>query len=101
MSTEQKSLGMQDSQLLEKSEKLIWALLDDHISDNDVKQLESLIKENEAVRTRYLQCVQVHCDLYSHYQAASTEAAQAKSPVLGTLLSKPSLTQGDPSSLAD
>ena len=102
MNTEQ---NLQNNQLLEEAERLIWALLDEQINESDIKHLESLIQENQAVRNRYLQCVQIHADLYSHFRPATSQTAgtgpNTQSPVLETLLSDLSLPQGGSSSLTD
>ncbi|MCA9232278.1 MAG: hypothetical protein KDA57_16645 [Planctomycetales bacterium] len=87
--------------LLEEAEKLIWAMLDDQIEKDDARRLEVLIKGNEHVRLRYLQCAQVHADLYEHYRVGTPANENAKTPVLGSLLSGHSLSSVDPSSLAD
>lgn len=71
---------------LESAELLIWSLLDGNLSETETRRLESLIKSNEAIRTRYLECVQMHSDLLSHFQEPAPEMpAQPQSPVLGSL----------------
>jgi len=101
MHSENHSHPQGEQSLLDHAEKLIWSLLDDHIVEEDVNRLEELIKENEQVRLRYLQCAQIHADLYSHYQAGPAEPTQVQSPVLGSLLNDLSGFQGDPGSLVD
>lgn len=100
MNTEKNTLEQDDDQLLDGAEKLIWALLDDQITEEDALQLNLLIKESADVRDRYLQCAQVHSDLYSHYNAGSATENDTKSPVLGSLLGGV-LPTGAPTSLAD
>jgi hypothetical protein len=58
---------MNNEQQLEEAEKLIWALLDERIDEVDTQRLETLFKENEQVRTRYLEISQIHADLYAHF----------------------------------
>ncbi len=97
MNSEKKSPLESEQPLLDHVEQLIWSLLDDHIEEQDVRRLEELMKENEQIRLRYLQCAQIHADLYSHYQAGPAEP-KPQSPVLGTLLSGlPTPLGGDPS----
>lgn len=55
--------------VLDEAENLIWALLDDHIDDADIARLTKLLNENEDVRRRYLDCVQLHVDLRDHFAA--------------------------------
>ncbi|MGI9429659.1 MAG: hypothetical protein ACR2NM_13440 [Bythopirellula sp.] len=77
-----------NNSLLDEAEALIWALLDDQIESADIKKLEGLLQENEAVRQRYISCVQMHCDLHEHFGGAKTTFADGKlpdSPVLGSL----------------
>jgi len=73
---------MNNEQLLEEAEKLIWDLLDDRIEEADTQRLEKLLKENDQVRARYLEISQVHADLYSHF---GNDQANTKSPVLSFL----------------
>ena len=65
---------------LEEAEALIWAMLDDHLDDASVERLSKMIEENPQVRSRYLDCVQLHVDLGEHFgrQAAERE----KGPVV-------------------
>lgn len=73
--------------LLDEAETLIWALLDDHLEAADSTRLCQLIEENDAVRTRYIDCIQLHVDLREHF-AAPAELPETKpgaSPVLSNL----------------
>lgn len=74
--------------LLEQAETLIWKLLDDDVQAADVKQLETMLREHEEVRARYIQCVQMHTDLHLHFGDVSETLPTdqlPKSPVLGSL----------------
>ncbi|MEM8946571.1 MAG: hypothetical protein AAGD11_15470 [Planctomycetota bacterium] len=71
--------------VLEQADELIWALLDDRIETADVKKLEDLLRESQPVRDRYIQCVQMHCELYQHFGEDLPPAELPKSPVLGSL----------------
>jgi len=73
---------------LELAETLIWSLLDNEIEPTGVKQLESLLQEDEQVRQLYVNCVQMHTDLQEHFgesKAPQTFDTLPKSPVLGSL----------------
>ncbi len=48
---------------------LIWALLDETISDSDFKQLEAVLRSDEKARQLYVQCVQIHVDLQQWFAA--------------------------------
>jgi anti-sigma factor RsiW len=81
--------------VLDEAENLIWALLDDQLNEADSARLAKLLEEHDAVRQRYIDCVQLHVDLQDHF--APTRAAQtlpagtpvvtgltAPTPVIGT-----------------
>jgi hypothetical protein len=57
---------------------LIWAMLDEQISENDFRRLESLFASDEEARRLYVQCVQLHVDL-QHWFAPPVEAAHRTS----------------------
>ena len=59
------------NELLEKTQAMIWDLLDDRISDADFLQLEELLRDDEQVREIYLQCVQIHVDLMGIFTGQS------------------------------
>ncbi|MEX0867619.1 MAG: hypothetical protein WD030_09690 [Pirellulales bacterium] len=50
--------------LLERVEELTWALVDDHIDEAEIAQLETLLLENESARKTYVECMQMHADLH-------------------------------------
>ncbi len=81
------SLQQADESLLEQAETLVWALLDDEIETADLKQLEQMLRDHDAVRQRYIECVQMHFDLHEHFGAPreTSELDIPKSPVLGML----------------
>jgi anti-sigma factor RsiW len=64
--------------VLEEAENLIWALLDDHLEAAETTRLAKLLEENDAVRRRYIECVQLHVDLQDHFAAAGAKAEAAK-----------------------
>jgi anti-sigma factor RsiW len=70
--------------LLDEAESLIWALLDDQIEAAETTRLTQLLKENEEVRRRYIECVRLHVDLQDHFSARETAAA--RTPILPNLL---------------
>ena len=82
------SLDLTGEELLDQAEALIWALLDDQIEPSDLKRLESLMREHQQVRERYINCVQMHVDLQQHFDTADMPPKTDKfsgSPVLGSL----------------
>ena len=59
---------------LTEVQDLIWALLDQQISESDFKQLEAMLREDEEARRLYVQCVQIHVDLQQWFDGKSTTA---------------------------
>jgi hypothetical protein len=72
--------------LLDGAESLIWALLDDRIDDADLARLTNMLEEHAEVRSRYLDCVQLHVDLHEHFGQPAAGAKKAPC-VLGNLAS--------------
>lgn len=70
---------------LEEAEALIWAMLDDQLDDAEMRQLSKMIEEDAAVRTRYIDCVQLHVDLREHFGRAAAEKTPS-AVVLANLL---------------
>jgi hypothetical protein len=52
---------------LERVQELTWALLDDEITEDDVSLLDTLLLTGESARNRYVECVQLHTDLMTHF----------------------------------
>ena len=65
--------------LLEEAELLTWALLDDRLDEADATRLTQMLEEHDAVRARYVECVQLHIDLQDHY-AGEPMAAPGDKP---------------------
>ena len=72
--------------LRNEAEALIWSLLDDQIDDSGVERLEKLLSEHEAIRRRYVECVQLHVDLASHFQVSDQQ--QSDGNVLSSVISE-------------
>lgn len=87
MGNQDKDLQHANEALLDEAESLIWALLDEEIVEKDLQRLQGLMQENEAVRRRYVECVQVDVDLREHFapEVESSSTGKPKSPVLGFL----------------
>ena len=50
------------------AQDLIWAFLDEQISDSDFERLEALLQEDAHVRQMYLQCVEMHVGLQCSFR---------------------------------
>ncbi len=91
MAADDRSLEQTTQQLLDEAEALIWGLLDENIDALNSQRLSTLMA-NDEVRSRYLQCVELHCDLQSLFDDDKTnKQTKPQSPVLGSLGSTGSL----------
>ncbi|HMO64223.1 MAG TPA: hypothetical protein PKE47_03175 [Verrucomicrobiota bacterium] len=72
--------------VLEEAENLIWALLDEQLDAADATKLAGLLEQNDAVRRRYIECVQLHVDLQDHFAAAQAAGSPPATPVLPNLM---------------
>jgi hypothetical protein len=87
MPADNRPLEQTTQQLLDEAEALIWGLLDENIDAADSERLEKLMGSEE-VRNRYLQCVELHCELqalFDEKQDTTTNGTKPQSPVLGSL----------------
>lgn len=74
---------------LDRVDTLVSALVDDVISDEEVKELEQLLQGCSDARTRYAQGMQLHTDLIEHFSPVDPKEVVRKSPVLGFLAGDP------------
>ena len=86
MTADQNSDNTTGEALLNEAEALIWSLLDDQIDDGGVDRLEKLLSEHEAIRRRYVECVQLHVDLSNHFQVPGQQPSGGN--VLSSLISE-------------
>ncbi len=50
--------------LTNEVQELVWALVDDQASDQQVRRLEELLLESQQARQIYVMCMQMHADLH-------------------------------------
>ncbi|MCE9553558.1 MAG: hypothetical protein K8T91_09335 [Planctomycetes bacterium] len=56
---------MQDSeQLMEEVQQLVWALVDEVATDEQIRRLENLVLEHAAARRAYVDCMSLHAELH-------------------------------------
>jgi hypothetical protein len=84
MNPEDRSLEQDTKSLLDEAEALIWGLLDENIDAAGFDRLEQMLA-NPEVRTRYLQCVELHTDLQQLFAEPTPRIPPASVPVLGSL----------------
>ncbi|MCC7474878.1 MAG: hypothetical protein IT425_05745 [Pirellulales bacterium] len=68
---------------LDSTQELVWALLDDHISDADFAELEERLLADKDARETYIQCVQLHAELLDHFKGGAAKPVAEQ--VLGFL----------------
>ncbi len=61
----------QPDDLINEVQELVWALVDDQATDQQVRRLEELLLENQQARQVYVQCMQMHADL--HYMLSGKQ----------------------------
>jgi anti-sigma factor RsiW len=83
---------------LEETEALIWDLLDERLDDAGFARLSQSLEANATVRSRYMECVQLHVDLHEHFGRQALDAKQQASgtAVLPNLLTDASGLPGFP-----
>jgi hypothetical protein len=70
-------------------EDLVWAMLDEQISDDDIHRLEDLLGSDEDARQIYLQCVQLHVDLMYRFNPDYNPARDPQADRAGTVPAPP------------
>jgi hypothetical protein len=60
-------------------------MVDEQIDSDGVQLLEGLLLSDDQARTTYVDCIQLHTDLLTHFAKPETARADGKSPVLGFL----------------
>jgi hypothetical protein len=75
----------QDATIRERVQELTWALVDEQISTDEMQLLEGLLLSDDQARRTYLNCVQLHTDLWTHFAKSEPVNPAGKSPVLGFL----------------
>lgn len=71
-------------QQLDRVDELVSLLVDEVIDEPQFRELESLLQENEQTRVRYIEGVQLHCDLLDHF-APEREKLSKPATVLSML----------------
>jgi hypothetical protein len=78
--------GDGDSTVCDRVQELTWALMDEHINDDEFRLLDTLLMSDDAARGTYIDCVQLHSDLMFHFADPSKNPpASGKTPVLSFL----------------
>ncbi len=93
--------GPNDDTIIERVQELAWALLDDFATDDDLALLDALLLSDDKARAAYIDCVQLHADLYCHF-ADSRRATEAgglgNTPGILALIDSPNVGVDQPPS---
>jgi hypothetical protein len=73
------------SPVVERVQELTWALLDEDINEDEISLLDTLLISDDKARERYIECVQLHCDLLAHFAEEPAKATGSRPPVLSFL----------------
>jgi len=60
-----------DPVVLERVQELTWALVDEQISNDEMRLLDNLLLSDDEARSTYIGCIQLHTDLLEHYRASA------------------------------
>ena len=87
MADKSKNAPHRDPVLNERVQELTWALVDEQITDDEVRLLDNLLLSDDVARQTYIDCVQLHSDLMYHFRepAEKSTTRTGKSLVLGFL----------------
>ena len=87
-----------ENDVLDRVQDLTWGLLDEDLNSDEIALLDSLLLSDDAARTRYLECVQLHVGLHEYFAEPSPGESNTKSPVLGFLGEKAPIDLAAPAS---
>src|SRR5262245_21239617 len=87
MADESKSTPHHDSVVNERVQELTWSLVDEQISDDEMRLLDNLLLSDDDARQTYIGCIQLHTDLAQHFGQPTEKGTPrtGKSLVLGFL----------------
>jgi hypothetical protein len=62
---DEENCAMDDTELLiEEVQQLVWALVDDVATEEQVRRLEALVLQHAAARKTYVDCMALHAELH-------------------------------------
>lgn len=67
----------------DRIDELVSLLVDDLIEDDQFKELEGILTEDPEMRSRYVQDIQLHCELVNFFRQDTKK--RPESPVLSML----------------
>lgn len=68
---------LQLEQKLDRVDELVSLLVDEVIDEPQFRELESLLQENDQTRLRYVEGMQLHCDLMDYFAPERDKAANS------------------------
>lgn len=80
----QKDSASGDNSVITRVHDLTWTLVDEQITEEQMKELEGLLLGDSLARDAYIRCIQLHADLTTEFQQPNQKAKKS-TPVLGFL----------------
>ena len=77
-----------DPVVLERVQELTWALVDEQITDDEMRLLDNLLLSDDEARGTYIGCMQLHTDLMDHFAASASAGWSGASSNAGARLSE-------------
>lgn len=74
-----------ESAVLERVQELTWEMVDNEISDDELRLLENLLLSDSQARSTYVDCIQLHTDLLAYYAKPADGATATTAPALSFL----------------
>lgn len=76
-----RSPGANDDPLHERAgDERIWALLDDQLSPDELRQLEQDLASDPVLRRQYLECVQLETELHDYFRKPAASPPPPTAP---------------------
>jgi len=79
------STEKQTESLDDEVQELVWALVDDHATDEQVRRLEQMLLNSGEAREIYIKCMKLHADLHTFFRAENEGAAKPIAPIIDSL----------------
>lgn len=74
-------------QLMEEVQQLVWAMVDDAATEEQVRRLEKLVTEHSAARRVYVDCMALHAELHCMFAPPKPVKPPTGKPLPATIVS--------------
>lgn len=73
-----------DEEEMSEIQDLVWTMIDDELTDDQLRRLEQLVRDDPEARETYVRCMQMHADLSIFFsEKRAQESGQPVARVLG------------------